>query len=60
MRVLQNQTRLAAERVVASELSGDRQTNIPLLVEIKSCPPKQRSRRSRTKSKAGQADFGDI
>jgi hypothetical protein len=38
----------------------DPQTTIPLLVEIKSCPPKQRSKRPRTKSKAHQADLGDI
>jgi hypothetical protein len=60
MRVLQNQARLAAERTAASEPSTDRQTKIPLLVEIKSCPPKQRGRRPRTKSKADQADLGDI
>jgi hypothetical protein len=59
LRVLQNQVRLAAERA-ASGASIDPQTTIPLLVEIKSCPPKQRSKRPRTKSKAHQADLGDI
>lgn len=60
MRVLQNQARLAAERAAASHPCSDGQTKIPLLVEIKSCPPKLRSRRPRTKSKADQADLGDI
>ncbi len=58
LRVLQNQVRLAAER--ASGASIDPQTKIPLLVEIKSCPPKQRSKRPRTKSKADQPDLGDV
>lgn len=60
LRVLQNQARLAAEQAAASEPPGDRQTKIPLLVEIKRCPPKQRNRRTRNKSKADQADLGDL
>ncbi len=59
MRVLQNQARLAAERDAAGERPADPQAKMPLLVEVKSCPPKQRSRR-RAKAKADQADLGDM
>jgi hypothetical protein len=60
MRVLQNQARLAAERTAPSAGVADAQTEMPLLVEVKSCPPKQRNRRARARSKADQADLGDM
>jgi len=60
MRVLQNQARLAAERAATGEGHADPQTRMPLLVEVKSCPPKQRTRRGRTRSRADQADLGDM
>jgi len=60
MHVLQNQARLAAERAAPGESGADPQTKMPLLVEVKRCPPKQRTRRGSTSSKADQADFGDM
>ena len=59
IRVLRNQTSFAAERAAPSERPTDPQTEMPLLVEVKSCPPKQRTRR-RAKSEADQADLGDM
>jgi hypothetical protein len=60
MRVLENQARIAAERTGPAEGVADPQKRMPLLVEVKSSPPKQRSRRTRDRPKTDQADFGDL
>jgi hypothetical protein len=60
LRVLENQARLAAESAAPAGHGGDPQMEMPLIVEVKSTPQRERRRRSRTRPKAEQPGLGDI
>jgi hypothetical protein len=62
MRVLENQTKLAAARGVPAERrAADPQLRIPLIVEVKEpAGTKQRARRPRGKARTEQPDLGDL
>ncbi|HEY7578595.1 MAG TPA: hypothetical protein VH855_13445 [Acetobacteraceae bacterium] len=60
MRVLENQARQAAEVVAPAAHGGDPQMKMPLIVEVKSTPRKERRRRPPAKPKAEQPGLEDI
>jgi BRCT domain type II-containing protein len=60
MRVLENQARQAAEAVGPAGHGDDPQMRMPLIVEVKRTPTKERRRRSPAKPKAEQPGLEDI
>jgi hypothetical protein len=60
LRVLENQARIAAGEVSAAALDADPQMTMPLVVEVKGSPAKQRRRRQRKRSKTEQPHLGDL
>jgi hypothetical protein len=61
MRVLENQTRMAAKPTAVSSGGRDLQLRMPLIVEVKADPnAREITKRRRRKSTANQPDLGEL